>query len=111
MDTLKITSQDHRVPRNVIMRRRRHIAGVSLAVITVVCTSTLPRVVTKCRLTITLSRKRGRALGSISPATRRDESQVPSRSPYLPQQPPFCYPSAPSPSPCHITNSRELVGT
>ena len=35
-------------------RRRRHIASTALAVITVVCTSALLRVVTKCGLTITL---------------------------------------------------------
>ena len=35
-------------------RRRRHIASTALAIITVVCTSALLRVVTKCGLTITL---------------------------------------------------------
>ena len=55
------------------MRRRRHIAGVALAVITVVCTSTLPRVITKCRLTITLSRK-------VSPASFVQSSATASSS-------------------------------
>ena len=82
MDALKITSQEHQIPmrvnyshkevviitysltshilhRSIFMRRRcrrRHIASASLAAIIVVCTSTLPRVIAKCGLTITLSR-------------------------------------------------------
>ena len=75
MDALKITSQEHqilgrvihsrkevviityvlRVHKSIIMRRRRrrHIASAVLTTITVVCTSTPPRVVSKCGLTIT----------------------------------------------------------
>ena len=78
MNALKMTSQEHQGPRRVIyscqkvviinyslishvlhrsiiMHRRRHIASAAPAIITVVCTSALPRVVTKCGLTIVLS--------------------------------------------------------
>ena len=72
-----MTSQEHQGPRRVIyscqkvviinysltshilhksiIMRRRHVASAAPAVITVVCTSALLRVVTKCGLTIVLS--------------------------------------------------------